>query len=60
MQAQEIVDDLEAAAFARYLAMRTAWGPCWGLRGRAHVVAVKPRAGAAVSPVSRRCRWPAA
>jgi hypothetical protein len=34
MDEQDRADLAEAEAIARYLAMRAAWGPCWGRRPR--------------------------
>jgi hypothetical protein len=40
MTAQEVTDMEEGEAIARYIALRTAFGPCWGAQGTPRVVRV--------------------
>lgn len=37
MKAQEIADRAEAAAITRFLAMRKAFQPCWGVKAKPRV-----------------------
>ncbi|MDQ2960082.1 MAG: hypothetical protein M3R48_03400 [Candidatus Dormibacteraeota bacterium] len=41
MTEQELTDKAESEAFARYIALRTAFAPCWGAQGAARTVRVR-------------------
>jgi hypothetical protein len=53
MDDQKTADLMEAEAIARYLAMRAAWGSCWGRRPRSPAVRpARDRYGVAAPPAA--------